>query len=243
MFKQMMQPYQRTDFQLVGEFLYVERCTGTVLIQTDRGEYRLKQGAQVIDPKLAGRLTVENLGGAGEIELISGYGRYVPPADGQQVSVEKMPALEMAAGQSMSVAVTEQPAMQLAPNQAVNVDAMPPMALADNQQITIAALPRIRFETGQSVRVSATSPLLTKPTGGGGLTASQLTLTANAAALAANTRRCHAVVKAKATNVAEVMLAGGFSLAAGEKQKIEATCELTFSGTDGDIIEIYEVVR
>ncbi len=243
MFKQMMQPYQRTDFQLVGEFLYVERCTGTVLIQTDRGEYRLKQGAQVIDPKLAGRLTVENLGSAGEIELISGYGRYVPPADGQQVSVEKMPALEMAAGQRMSVAVTEQPAMQLAPNQAVNVDAMPPMALADNQKITIEALPRIRFETGQSVRVSATSPLLTKPIGGGGLTASQLTLTANAAALAANTRRCHAVVKAKATNVAEVMLAGGFSLAAGEKQKIEATCELTFSGTDGDIIEIYEVVR
>ncbi|MDO6496834.1 hypothetical protein [Photobacterium sanguinicancri] len=243
MFKQMMQPYQRTDFQLVGEFLYVERCTGTVLIQTDRGEYRLKQGAQVIDPKLAGRLTIENLGGAGEIELISGYGRYVPPADGQQVSVEKMPALEMAAGQSMNVAVTEQPAMQLAPNQAVNVDAMPPMALAENQNVAVSALPKVQLATGQVVRVTATTPLLTKPTGGSELTATHLTVTANSASLAANTRRCHAVVKAKATNVAEVMLAGGFSLAAGEKQKIEATCELTFSGTDGDIIEIYEVVR
>ncbi|OAN11580.1 hypothetical protein A3K86_21920 [Photobacterium jeanii] len=267
MFNQFMQPYQRTDFHLVGEFLYIERCTGEVLVQTERGEYRLKKGAQVIDPKMAGRITVENLGEAGEISILYGFGRYVPPADGQQVHVGSMPAMQIAQGQRMAVDVVSQPNVTvetmppmalaenqsikvktlpdvtLADNQVVSIKHLPPMELAANQQLVIASMPRVQFETGQSVRVSATNPLLTKPTGGGGLSASVLTLTDEGATFAANNRRCHVVVKAKSTNTAEVVLAGGFTLSAGEKQKIEATCELTFTGAVDDKIEIYEVER
>ncbi|AJR08670.1 hypothetical protein C9J03_11955 [Photobacterium gaetbulicola] len=102
-FHQMMQPRQRSQFQAVGEFLYIEACPDSVAITTERGEYRLKQGAQILDPQLTGRVTVENMGEAGTVTIICGFGRYIPPTDGQEVSVTKMPTVTLSPNQQVNI--------------------------------------------------------------------------------------------------------------------------------------------
>ncbi|MGF1723205.1 hypothetical protein, partial [Photobacterium nomapromontoriensis] len=187
-FNQMMQPRQRAQFQAVGEFLYVEACPASVSITTERGEYRLKQGAQVIDPRLAGRVTVENMGEAGTVTIMCGYGRYIPPTDGQEVAVTQLPMVTLSPNQAVNVAelppvalvdgqavdISRMPPMQLADNQQVSVSHLPDVALAAGQQLAVSSLPKVQLETGQMVRVYATNPLLTKPVGGAGLTDSVL---------------------------------------------------------------------
>ncbi|AJR08643.1 hypothetical protein C9J03_22220 [Photobacterium gaetbulicola] len=111
-FHQMMQPRQRSQFQALGEFLYIEACPDSVAITTERGDYRLKQGAQILDPQLTGRVTVENMGEAGTVTIICGFGRYIPPTDGQQV------------------AVTHTPAVTLSPNQQVNIGQLPQVGVS-----------------------------------------------------------------------------------------------------------------
>ncbi|PSW06264.1 hypothetical protein [Photobacterium lipolyticum] len=216
-FKQHMQPRQRSQFQVVGEFIYVESCSDTVLIQTERGEYRLKPGAQVLDSQLSGRVTVENLGEAGNVEIICGFGQYIPPQDGQTVTVSQMPP----------VAVESLPA--------VTVKALPSVA--------VEALPKVQLETGQMVRVYATTALLTKPVGGATVETSVLTITSGQAELLANSSRCHVLLKASASNTDVITIGNGFTLSPGEKQQIDTFGGLMFSGTDNNTIEIIEVIR
>ncbi|RWX55115.1 hypothetical protein EDI28_14695 [Photobacterium chitinilyticum] len=252
-----MQPRQREQFQAIGEFLYIESCPGTVLIQTERGEYRLQPGAQVIDSRLTGRITVENLDEAGTVSIICGFGRYIPPTDGQEVTVTDMPPMVFAPGQQVGISqlpkiqladgqqvtVSQLPAIQLAANQQLAVTHLPDVALATGQQVGITELPKVKLETGQAVRVYGTKPLLTKPVGGEAVSSHVLTLTAGAAALAQNTSRCHVLVKAPSTNLHAVTLGSDWELAPGEPLKLETTAELTFAGTDGDTIQIIEVSR
>lgn len=232
-FKQFMQPRQRNQFQVIGEFLYVEACNDKVLLQTERGEYRLQQGAQIIDDKLSGLVTIENLGEAANVEILYGFGRYVPPLDGQSVTVSQMPAVQ----------VSELPAMQLSENQQVAISALPEVVLAANQQLAISQLPKVQLETGQALRIYATNPVLTKPVGGASVETSLLTIASGQAVLAANSLRCHVLLKASLTNVGVVTIGNGFTLSAGEKQQIDSFGGLSFSGTDNDTIEIIEVIR
>lgn len=240
-FNRVMQPRQREQFQAIGEFLYIESCPGTVLIQTERGEYRLKPGAQVIDSRLTGRITVENLDEAGTVSIICGFGRYIPPTDGQEVAVTDMPPMVFAPGQQ--VGISQLPKIQLADGQQVTVSQLPAMQLAADQQLAVTHLPKVKLETGQAVRVYGTKPLLTKPVGGEAVSSHVLTLTAGAAVLAQNTSRCHVLVKAPSTNLHAVTLGSDWELAPGEPLKLETTAELAFAGTDGDTIQIIEVSR
>ncbi|MGF1713281.1 hypothetical protein L4D08_00010 [Photobacterium chitinilyticum] len=256
-FKRVMQPRQREQFQAIGEFLYIESCPGTVLIQTERGEYRLQPGAQVIDSRLTGRITVENLDEAGTVSIICGFGRYIPPTDGQEVAVTDMPPMVFAPGQQVDIAslpairladgqligISQLPKIQLADGQQVTVSQLPAMQLAADQQLAVTHLPKVKLETGQAVRVYGTKPLLTKPVGGEAVSSHVLTLTAGAAVLAQNTSRCHVLVKAPSTNLHAVTLGSDWELAPGEPLKLETTAELTFAGTDGDTIQIIEVSR
>lgn len=232
-FKQFMQPRQRNQFQVIGEFLYVEACNDKVLLQTERGEYRLQQGAQIIDDNLSGLVRIENLGEAGNVEILYGFGRYVPPTDGQAVSVSDMPAVQ----------VSELPAIQLAENQQIAVSALPEVVLAAEQQLAVSRLPKVQLETGQRVNIYATNPVLTKPVGGASVETSLLTIASGLAVLAANSSRCHVVIKASVTNTGVVTIGNGFTLSAGEKQRIDSFGGLSFSGTDDDTIEIIEVIR
>ncbi|OLQ71208.1 hypothetical protein BIT28_03315 [Photobacterium proteolyticum] len=270
-FNRVMQPRQQEQFQAIGEFLYIEACPDTVLIRTERGEYRLKPGAQIIDSKLTGRITVENLGEAGAVSIICGFGRYIPPTDGQKVDVTQMPAVVFAPGQQVDIAspvmladgqvigisqlpkvqladgqqvtVSQLPAIQLAANQQLAVTHLPDVVLAAGQQVGVTELPKVKLETGQAVRVYATTPLLTKPVGGDSVASQVLTLAAGAAVLAKNTSRCHVLLKAPTTNTHAVTLGSDWELTPGEPLKLETTAELAFAGTDGDTIQIIEVSR
>ncbi|MGF1723628.1 hypothetical protein [Photobacterium nomapromontoriensis] len=202
-------------------------------------------------------MTVENMGEAGTVTIMCGYGRYIPPTDGQQVAVTQIPAMAIAPGQAVNIAqlpqvalvdgqavvISQMPPMQLADNQQVSVSHLPDVALAAGQQLAVSSLPKVQLETGQMVRVYATNPLLTKPVGGAGLTDSVLTIATGTAALAENTSRCHVLVKAASTNTQAVTLGSGWELAAGEQLKLDTTAALTFAGTDGDTIQIIEVTR
>ncbi|GHA34322.1 hypothetical protein ACFFLZ_06430 [Photobacterium aphoticum] len=240
-FHQLMQPRQRSQFQAVGEFLYIETCTSKVRISTERGEYTLRTGAQIIDPKLAGVVTVENLGEAGNVTIVCGFGRYIPPSDGQQVAVTAMPAMSFAPGQS--VAVSELPRVALVDGQAVVISELPAVSLAENQQVTVSRLPSISLADGQTINVTNTAPLQTKPVGGDGAVGNVLTIASNAATLAGNPSRCHVLLKASTTNTNGITVNGGWTLAAGETLQLNTTAALTFAGTDGDTLETIEITR
>ncbi|PSU34671.1 hypothetical protein [Photobacterium lutimaris] len=256
-FHQIMQPRQRSQFQAVGEFLYIDACPESVSITTERGDYRLKQGAQIIDPQLAGRVTVENMGEAGAVTIICGYGRYVPPSDGQQVAVTQMPAVTLSPNQMMNIGklpqvalvdgqaviISQLPKVELEDNQQVTVSQLPEVSLAAGQQVAVTELPRVKLESGQAVRVYATTPMLTKPVGGENIATSELAITEGIAELASNTSRCHVLLKASSTNADAITLGSGWTLAAGEQLKLETTAALSFAGTDGDAIQIIEVTR
>ncbi|MGR5064672.1 hypothetical protein [Photobacterium sp. DNB22_13_2] len=272
-FYQLMQPRQRSQFHAVGEFLYVESCPESVNITTERGDYRLETGAQILDPDLTGRITVENMGEAGEVNIICGYGQYIPPTDGQEVAVTHMPAVTLSPNQQVnigqlpqvalvdgqavvvshlpkvqleanqSVGVSQLPKVQLEPNQPVTVSQLPAVSLSEGQQVAITELPRVKFESGQAVRVYATTPLLTKPVGGDGILARKLTIESGISSVNADTSRCHILMKADSANTQPVVINEGWELAAGEQLKLETTAALSFSGIDGDTIQIIEVTR
>ncbi|MGF1887441.1 hypothetical protein L4D13_15040 [Photobacterium profundum] len=233
-FKQFMQSRQRNQFQAVGEFIFIEACSSEVLIQTERGEYRLRQGAQVIDPQLSGHVSVENLGEAGTVNIRCGFGRYIPPTDGESVTVSHIPAIKIAENQQ--VIVSQLPAVQLDASQVI------PVKIADGQQVEVSVMPKMKLESGQAVRVYATTALLTKPVGGSSVSGSTLTIVSGGIVLEENTLRCHVLIKANKANQATVSL-DGYELDAGEKQKIETSGALTFNGTDGDTIQVLEVLK
>lgn len=257
MFHQIMQPRQRQQFQAVGEFLYIEACPDAVQISTERGDYRLKQGAQIIDPRLTGRVTVENMGEAGTVSIVCGYGRYIPPSDGQQVAVTQMPTVTLSPNQQVNigllpkvalvdgqpVVISKLPKVQLDADQAVKVSQLPAIELAAGQKLAVSSLPEITLAPEQAVRVSSDKPLETAPVVAASLAGSLLTITTGTAQQAANPLRCHVLLKASPANTQPVTLADGWELAAGEQLKLETTAALAFAGADGDTIQIIEVLR
>ncbi|WP_415721588.1 hypothetical protein [Photobacterium ganghwense] len=241
MFHQVMQPRQRQQFQAVGEFLYIEACPDAVQISTERGDYRLKQGAQIIDPRLTGRVTVENMGEAGTVIIVCGYGRYIPPSDGQQVAVTQMPTVTLSPNQKVNIGLL--PKVQLDADQAVTVAQLPAIEFAAGQKLAVSSLPEITLAPEQAVRVSSDKPLETAPVVAASLAGRLLTIATGTAQQAANPLRCHILVKASPANTQSVTLADGWELAAGEQLKLETTAALAFAGADGDTIQIIEVLK
>lgn len=241
MFHQVMQPRQRQQFQAVGEFLYIETCPDAVQISTERGDYRLKQGAQIIDPRLTGRVTVENMGEAGTVTIVCGYGRYIPPSNGQQVEVTQMPTVTLSPNQQVNIGLL--PKVALVDGQSVVISKLPKVKLDDDQSVTVSQLPAIKLAAGQKLAVSSDKPLETAPIVAASLAGSLLTITTGTAQQAANPLRCHVLLKASPANTQPVKLADSWELAAGEQLKLETTAALAFAGTDGDTIQIIEVLK
>lgn len=284
-----MQSRQRLQFQAVGEFLYIDASPDMVSITTERGGYQLKQGAQIIDPKLTGMVTVENMGEAGTVTIICGYGRYIPPSDGQKVEVTALPSVTLSPEQEVNIgntpsvkiapyqsvevsgmpsmriapyqqievsklppvkigpyeqiAVSSLPAVSLADNQSVAINGMPDVKLAAGQEVGIRSLPKVQLETGQAVKVYANNPLLTKPVIAQQADSRVLTVATGKIDIAANTSRCHILLKASPANTAAITLDTGWELAAGEQLKLETSAALSFAGTDGDTLQMIEVTR
>ncbi|WP_087019053.1 hypothetical protein [Thaumasiovibrio subtropicus] len=231
--KQILAPRQQVQFTAVGEFIYVERAPGKVRIRTQRGEYELTERAQIKDAQLSGLITVENMANVeGTIELRYGYGEYVPPNDGQFVSVVEIP--EMTIAKLPPVVVETMPDVVISEMPETVVSAMPPVA--------VESLPSIKLENGQAVRIYATSPVLSKPVGGTSVKTQTLTITSGAATLAADSARAHVLIKAPSSNAAPVLL-GDYPIEPGEKQTLATFGELQLTGTDNDTLHIIEVMR
>ncbi|ELV8625617.1 hypothetical protein QNF03_002272 [Vibrio cidicii] len=214
-FQQIMQSAGRAQFNALGDFLFVEKSPGLVLITTQTGGYyELTQGAQIKGDRVSGLITVENKGEAGEIRIKTGFGEYVPPQR-EAVAVSAMPALEIAPGQSVNVGVM--PALQIAAGQSVNVGAMPALQIAAGQSVKVGAMPALEIAAGQSVAVAVSSSL-------------NASVQVMPYTLPANPERKSVKIKAAVENAGLVTLAGVWPLAAGETIELETTAEIVLTG-------------
>ncbi|CCN48941.1 conserved hypothetical protein [Vibrio nigripulchritudo MADA3029] len=237
--KQTLHPRQRVQFQAVGEFMYVANCPSEILIETHRGNYRLSRGAQILDEKLGGLVTVENLGESGEVEIIVGMGRYVPPADGQEVVVGQMPPVALAPNQT--VEVNKLPMIQLADGQQVVIASMPAVSFADGQQFNVATLPQVEFAPGQKVGMAGDVMVRTKQT----FTVRQRTSSSYATGKHAlpytipAKKRGRIMVKAPKANTGAIHL-GDFELDAGESIELFVESAIAVTGAATDHVQFLE---
>jgi hypothetical protein len=130
-FNQTMQAYERKDFMIEGDFLFVESCPANVVIYAQRGQYELTQGAQIKSDTLNGRVTVENRGEAGRVSLVVGFGEYVPP-------------------QIESLEVSAMPAVDIETMPPVEIETMPPVEIAQGQKIEVSNLETISTQFSSS---------------------------------------------------------------------------------------------
>lgn len=265
MFRQFMPARAQRQYQTLGDFVFIENAPGPVRISTEKGYYILNVGAQVQSDQLTGTVTVENWSDTdGQISLVSGFGRYTPPADGQkvkvteappvviadgqQVAVSSLPAVEIAANQQ--VAVSQMPDVQLAANQQIAVSQLPAVQVAPDQQIAVSQLPAVQVAPDQQIAVSQLPAVQVAPDQqinarsvlGSSLITSTLTITTGAAELPANASRMRVIVRAADANTQPVLIGGVFPLKPGEREEFAITGALSFTGTDSETINVMEVL-
>lgn len=211
MFTQVMQANQTMQINIAAEFFYIEQCPSEIMVRTERGEYRLSKGAQIIDKQMGDRITIQNLGEAGAVSLVWGYGQYVPPVDGQKTVIQSMPAVTV---QTMpSVVIESMPQVEVSALSPVTVETMPALELAEGQQV----------EMTQTLSNSFTA------------SAEALPFT-----LAENPARKKVFIKAPTENTDGVLIGGAFELEQGEWLEMENTAEIDFTGADGDTVQLLE---
>ncbi|MBV7296821.1 hypothetical protein [Enterovibrio paralichthyis] len=227
MFQQTLNPYERAQFFLVGEFIYIDTAPATVRVTTKRGSYELAQGAQVIDASADGGDVYLELTGdqAGLVRVISGYGRYVPPADGQKVNVSQMPAVQFDGEQPVSlqslppvafdgeqpVRVASMPALDVNPVEvtklpSLNINGMPALYIAPNQSVSVEQLPPVEFKEDVTVPVSAhiNAPLWVNERSNKGFKVTDVVLGVEAYSVPVWQIRTRIELKASASNAGEL---------------------------------------
>lgn len=230
---QYLQPSQRVEFHLIGEFLHVEACPDVVLIETMRGQYRLKQGAQIRAENLSGKVTVTNLSDkAGAVEIVSGSGSYSPPTEGRAVRVSQMPAVEVS--QMPAVQVSQVPAIEVSQMPAVQVSQIPAIEVSQMPAVQVSHLPAVEVKAGQVIPVTTVTAER--------LISNVLTLVDGKATQASRSARSQVMVKAAKENKGIVLL-GSYELEASEKITLPTTAALSFTGVDGDKIQLIEMVK
>ncbi|MCG6276654.1 hypothetical protein K6U59_07235 [Vibrio vulnificus] len=225
-FEKRMLTGARDNFTAIGDFLFVEKAAGELLITTQSGGYYLlTQGAQVKSERLAGVVTVENRGVEGDVKLKVGFGEYVPPQR-DTVAVSALPAVE----------VSSLPAVTLAANQTVKVSSLPEMQLAAGQSLDVSSIPEMTIAAGQSVAVSSLPAVELKKSAAlaAGVHAMPYTIPANAG-------RKKITIKALSGNTAAVTVAGAYPLEAGEKLELETTAEIQLTGDAANSIAVLEI--
>ncbi|HDY8085380.1 TPA: hypothetical protein RQK88_003460 [Vibrio vulnificus] len=233
-FEKRMLTGARDNFTAIGDFLFVEKAVGELLITTQSGGYYvLTQGAQVKSERLAGVVTVENRGVEGDVKLKVGFGEYVPPQR-DTVAVSALPAVEVSA--LPAVQVSSLPAVELAANQTVRVSSLPEMQLAAGQSLDVSSIPEMTIAAGQSVGVSSLPAVELKKSASlaAGVHAMPYTIPANAG-------RKKITIKALSGNTAAVTVAGAYPLEAGEKLELETTAEIQLTGDAANSIAVLEI--
>ncbi|ELV8742260.1 hypothetical protein ACWOK6_004242 [Vibrio vulnificus] len=233
-FEKRMLTGARDNFTAIGDFLFVEKAAGELLITTQSGGYYLlTQGAQVKSERLAGVVTVENRGVEGDVKLKVGFGEYVPPQR-DTVAVSALPAVQIS--DLPAVEVSSLPAVTLAANQTVKVSSLPEMQLAAGQSLDVSSIPEMTIAAGQSVAVSSLPAVELKKSAAlaAGVHAMPYTIPANAG-------RKKITIKALSGNTAAVTVAGAYPLEAGEKLELETTAEIQLTGDAANSIAVLEI--
>lgn len=246
MFQQTLNPYERAQFFLVGEFIYIDTAPATVRVTTKRGSYELAQGAQVIDASADGGDVYLELTGdqAGLVRVISGYGRYVPPADGQKVDVSSLPAVAFDGAQPVTLDAL--PRMRF--------DGAQPVAFDGAQPVTLNALPPVALEAGQTVEVhSGHHALWVYQRANRTFTQQTATLDNVATVIASNPERSRIELAAPAANTADVVIypsaddaaqsTNGLTLGAGFSLSLDVYGELHLNGAAADTVIYTEYLR
>lgn len=219
MFRQFMQANQTMQLNIAAEFFYIEQCPSEIMLRTERGEYRLSKGAQIIDKAMGDRITIQNLGDAGSVSLVWGFGQYVPPVDGQKTVIQSMPAVDVQSLPAVSVEVLP----------SVVIESMPSVEVSALSPVTVETMPAVKLAEGQKVETTQTLAD---------------TFTASAEALpftlAANPNRKKVFIKAPTENTDGVLIGGAFELEQGEWLEMENTAEIAFTGADGDSVQLLE---
>jgi len=239
----LMQPGESIQFECMGDFVFVEQAPNKIRLRDGNGSYELGRGAQIKSETLKGLLYVDNLGDAGQVELITGNGEYIAPQlskmevtkqppiqidAGQSVEVSTLPAIQFDAGQSIEVSAL--PAIQVDAGQSIEVSALPAIQMDAGQSIEVSALPAIQMDAGQSIEVSAL------PRANGFVSAvGELPHTIDE-----RLTRTTLIIKAMNANVSPVLV-GVFELHAGEELTLHTTAAVSLTGDVGDKVSIIEV--
>ncbi|MEZ9523403.1 hypothetical protein [Enterovibrio norvegicus] len=270
MLQREMQSGERTQFRLVGEFIYIDQAPAMLRVTTSRGSYELEKGAQIIDAKAnGGDVHVELTGGeAGFVRIISGFGQYVPPADGQKVNVSHMPAIAFDGEQPVAlqslppvafdgaqpVSLQSMPRVAFDGRQPVELAALPAVAFDGAQPVAVQDMPRIKLETGQTMRVyTGSSALWVYQRANGAFKQHTVTLGASVFEVTEDNTRTSIELDAASTNGAPITIypsaddaandTSGLVLNVGASRVLDVYGALFLKGTEGDAVSITEFLR
>ncbi|WP_187984782.1 hypothetical protein [Vibrio metschnikovii] len=244
-----------------GELQFYRELTGERFTLSKSSVYRVKSGELgrlIVTPKFSG-----------EIEIVNGWGEFIPPVEGQAVVIESQPAVEIASGQKVALSepVAIASGQQVALSQPVaiasgqQVALSQPVAIAEGQKVALSA--PVAIASGQQValsepvaiaegqKVALSEPVaiaegqkvaLSAPVAVVRDVSSELSVNADELPLvvAKNEQRRVIVIKAPLSNGAAVLIGGLYEVDAGEKIKIETTASIELTGAEGDRVCVLE---
>ncbi|MFM2476679.1 hypothetical protein [Celerinatantimonas sp. MCCC 1A17872] len=209
-----LQPNQRTEFNVQGQFVYLHTASAPIQVQIDGAlPITLAQYDQIKSDSMK-TLVVENTSNQlNPVVIEIGYGSFSPSNSGHQVVVGNWPAIQ-----------------QVTQYEPVKIANWP-----SSQTVSIA-----NWKSVQAVKQSGDFVVSVSNDNSDHLS-TVITLANGAGTLEKNTQRSKVILKADASNSADVLL-DDYPLSKGEVITLSSTGALSFTGTDGDKIYCLEDV-
>ncbi|TCT60139.1 hypothetical protein [Vibrio crassostreae] len=225
---------QKEQVSTEGSFIYIESSPGQVRVEThpngfvyilpERGQVRLPDGEKF------DRLSFVNEShSAGVVRIISGYGLYIPPNDGQRVNVDSV----------VEAIINELPNIVFDGSQPTHFSA--PQFVKQSGGWSIHSMPKVEFNGAQPVTVDFpdVQAVTEAKTTVSALSSIDIT---GAHTIAANPDRKSLIVIADKANTDTVWLLGFIPLEAGGNAAIPDWDAIDVAGVAGDKIYIGEVL-
>lgn len=214
---------------LDGQYIYLKSAAGELefyreasterFTLTRSAVYRVAKGEigrLIVTPKFTG-----------EVEIITGWGSFIPPSAGQPVIIESLPSVDISIGQK--VALSEP--VEIKVGQAVSL--AEPVEIKAGQKVALSE--PVEIKVGQAVKLSEPIHIVRDVAA---------TLSANAddlpLSVAVNDARRVIIIKAPLSNSSSVLINQLFELGIGEKIKLETTAGIELTGIDGDRVCVLE---
>lgn len=218
---------QKTPVTLDSHWIFIESATGKIRFEIEAtGEvFSLNQKALYKNTGLKfGRLLIS---GVGRLVFEHGTGEFVPPVEGQKLSIDNMPPLVLAANQKISADVTSMPAVVIDSLPSVELAGTPRIEILENQYVRIKSVPPIKISANQAIAIRVSTQHKSAE------------VNVFPHVIASDPIRRKLVIKAALSNV-EPVLIGEYPLLAGEREVIDSTAELTLTCAAGGLVYLME---